>query len=476
VRDACAGHDESSRRQHIWASLRPDRIGLASIRLDSSALLFTLAASLVTSLLFGLAPAWQGSHAEVTSALKNGGAQPSGFSGIRVLTGKSALVVVELSLAVVLLVGAGLMIKSFGRLTATRSGVDPDNVLTVRISVPRAASAGGAALAFFSQLEKNVAGLPSVLSAGMSNCHALASGCMGTLIWFRDRPEVACGTEPLVGVHFVSPDYFRTMKVPLLQGRWFTEADRQGSAKVVLISDLAARRFWPGENPLGKPIGLGVNDFSARAEVVGIVGDVRYGQVDEPPKPDVYIPYLQSTPNTLVLFARTAGNPTALTQAVRQTVHSLNRDLPVYDIKKTMDKRISDTTARARFSAILLAVFAAIALALAAVGIYGVMSYLVTQRTREIGIRIALGARSEDVLWLVTRRGVALALAGIAFGIAGALASTRVLATLLYEVKPGDPATYIVIPVGLAVVALLASYIPARRATRVDPSLALRAD
>jgi len=209
--------------------------------------------------------------------------------------------------------------------------------------------------------------------------------------------------------------------------------------------------------------------------VIGVVGDVRYGQMDEPPQPDVYIPHLQSSRSSLVLFVRTAGNPAALTQAVEREVHALDKNLPVYDVK-TMNERIRDATSRARFSAVLLAVFAAIALVLAAVGIYGVMSYLVTQRTREIGIRIALGAGSADVLSLVVRRGATLALAGIAIGVAGALASTRVLATLLYEVKPGDPSTYIMIAAVLAAVALLASYIPARRASSVDPSSALRAE
>jgi len=437
-------------------------LGLTSIRLDTRALLFTFAIALATGVLFGLIPALQGSRGRL---------RPSGSGA---LTGKSALVVVEVALAVILLTGAGLMLKSFGRLVATRSGVDPDNVLTMRINLPESMFTTGST-AFFEPLEKRVAALPGVLSAGMSNCHALAGGCNGTVIWFRDRPPVPRGSEPSTGVHFVSPDYFKTMRIPLLRGRWFTAADRKGSPKVVVISDSAARRFWPGEDPIGRPIAVGQGGFNDRAEVIGVVGDVRYGQMDEPPQPDVYIPHLQSSRSSLVLFVRTAGNPAALTQAVEREVHALDKNLPVYDVK-TMNERIRDATSRARFSAVLLAVFAAIALVLAAVGIYGVMSYLVTQRTREIGIRIALGAGSADVLSLVVRRGATLALAGIAIGVAGALASTRVLATLLYEVKPGDPSTYITIAAVLAAVALLASYIPARRASSVDPSSALRAE
>jgi putative ABC transport system permease protein len=452
----------------------PTLLGLGSIRLDPRALLFTFGVALATGMLFGLLPAWQGSRAELTDALKAASAIPRGF-----LTGRSILVVAEVALSVVLLTGAGLMIKSFGRLIATRSGVDPENVLTVPINLPDTLASHGAShdgsTAFFSELEQRVAGLPGVTSAGMANCHALAGGCNGGIIWFRDRPPVPRGTEPSVGVLFVSPDYFKALKIPLPRGRWFTTADRQGAPKVVLISDAAARKFWPGENPVGKPIGVGQGGFGDRAEIVGIVGDVRYGQMDEAPKPDVYVSCLQSPRSSLVVFARTDGNPLALADAIRGQVQSLNRNVPIYDIK-TMTERIRESTAKARFSALLLAVFAAIALVLAAIGIYGVMSHLVTQRTREIGIRMALGARSVDVLKLVVRRGAALAGAGIAIGAVGALATTRALAALLYQVKPDDPETYVAIAAVLGAVALMASCLPARRATWVEPSQALRSE
>jgi putative ABC transport system permease protein len=448
-------------------------IGFNSIRLDASALMFTFGIALLTGFLFGLVPAIQASRADMTNELKSGGSQAAGLGGIRALTSKSILVVAEVALALVLLVGSGLMIKSFGRLLATRSGVDPEALLTLRINLPALQYNREASTAFFKDLETRISGLPGVLSVGMSNCHPLAGGCNGTLIWFRDRPEVARGTEPLVGIHFVSPDYFKTLKIPLVRGRWFTPSDREGAPKVVLISDGAAKKFWPNEDPIGKPIGVGQGGFGDRAEVIGIVGDVRYGQMDEAPQPDVYISHLQSARNSLVVFARVAGNPIGLTQAVRETVRSLNKDLPVFDIK-SMHERISDSTSRARFSAALLAIFAGVALVLAAVGIYGVMSYAVTQRTREIGIRIALGAQPGNVLSLVLFRGLMLTLIGIAIGVVAALASTRVLTTLLYEVKPTDPATYVIIAAVLGAVALLATYIPARRATVVDPLTALR--
>ena len=283
----------------------------------------------------GLRPA-----ADVTDALKSAGARPSGFAGLRVLTGKSVLVVVEVALAVVLLAGAGLMIKSFGRLIATRSGIDPDNVLTVRLNLPLA-TPGAYVTAFFDQLEKRVAALPGVVSAGLSSCHALGGGCSTTIIWFRDRPPVQWGTEPGIGIHYASTNYFKTMKIPLLRGRWFAEADRRDSPKVVLISETAARRFWPSEDPIGKPIGVGQNGFDNHVEVIGIQGDVRYGQMDEPPKPEAYISFLQSSRPNMILSLRTAGSPTALTQAVEREVHALNKDLPVFDVK-TMNERIRD--------------------------------------------------------------------------------------------------------------------------------------
>jgi putative ABC transport system permease protein len=450
-------------------------IGLGSIRVDARALLFTFGAAMATGVLFGLLPALQASRPNLTDALKSGGARPSPLGGMRALTGKSVLVVTEVALALVLLAGAGLMIKSLGRLVATRTGVDPESVLTLRISLPPEQYAPQTFTSFFSDLETRVAALPGVLSAGLGNCYPLAGGCNMTVIWFRDRPPVTRGAEPPVGVHFVSPDYFKTLHIPLLRGRMFSRADRQGAPKVVLVNEAAARKFWPNEDPLGKPVGVGQGGFADRAEVIGVVGDVRYGQAGELPRPDVYISHLQSPRPILLVYARATGDPLALIEPVRREVRALNKDFPVFDVK-TLRDRIGQASARTRFSATLLALFASIALILAAVGIYGVMSFAVTQRTREIGIRIALGARPSDVLALVVRRGLLAALAGIALGLIAALAATRVLATLLYEVTPGDPVTYVVITLLLGAVALLATYIPARRATRVDAVIALRAE
>ncbi|HXA52803.1 MAG TPA: ABC transporter permease [Candidatus Acidoferrum sp.] len=443
-------------------------IGLTCIRLDISALLFTVAVALITGVLFGIAPALQGARAGASEALKSGGAKSTSFGA-----GRNILVISEIALAVVLLVGSGLMIKSFGRLMATRTGVDPDHVLTARVNLPRATDA--AVAAFYPDLEARLAKLPGVLFAGMANCFALAGGCNGTIMWFRDREEVAKGSEPLVGVHWATSSYFTTMHIPLLRGRLFTPADRKDAPKVVLINETAARKFWPGESPLGHIVGVGQGGFGDHAEVVGVVGDVRYGQMDELPQPDVYLPFQQSPRGGMMIYLRTAGDPAIAVAGLREQVHALNRDLPVFDIR-TMEERMRESTGKARFSATLLTVFAGIALLLSAVGIYGVMAYVVTQRTREIGIRMALGARPGDVLGLMLRRGAILAIAGVAIGTAGALGATRVLTTLLYEVRPNDAATYVAMAVLLLVVTIVASYVPARRAAAVDPSSALRSE
>ncbi|PYV10135.1 MAG: hypothetical protein DMG07_21690, partial [Acidobacteria bacterium] len=286
-------------------------IALGSVRLDGAALLFTAATALATGILFGLAPALAASRAELTDALKSGGLQAAGPGGARGFSGRSFLAAAEISLALVLLVGSGLMIKSFGRLLATRSGVDPENLLTSRVNLPAGQYGREASIEFFSQLETRAAALPGVVSAGMSNCPPLAGGCNGTLIWFRDRPEVSRGAEPSVGVHWVSPSYFRTMGIPLLRGRGFGPADRLGAPKVVLVNETAARRFWPNEDPIGKPIGVGQGGFGDRAEIVGVVGDVRYGTLEEVPNPDVYICHQQSARNSLILYVRGRTDPAA---------------------------------------------------------------------------------------------------------------------------------------------------------------------
>jgi putative ABC transport system permease protein len=444
-------------------------LALNSIHVDSSALLFTFAIATLAAVLFGLAPAWQAVRTEVTDALKKTDDQAVGLR----FRGKSILVVVEIALAFILLTGAGLAIKSLARLTSTPIGINAENLLTVRLGISPGATNQEGTINFFEQLEERIAAQPGVVSAALGTCHALAGGCSSTIISFRDRTEVPRGTEPPIGVLRVSPSYFTTMKIPLLRGRLFTNSDRRDAPKVAVISETTAQRYFPGEDPIGRPIGLGINGFAQRVEIIGVVGDVRHGQLDQPPIPDAYVSLLQAPQPSVYLFARSANNPIALTTVVRQQVAALNRDLPIYDVR-TMTNRVSNAAARARFSAILLGIFAMIAIALAAIGIYGVMSYMVRQRIREIGIRVALGARSQDVVRHEVCRAAVLISAGMLLGLGGALAATQILEGSLYEVKPHDPQTYVVIVVLLAAVALFASYVPARRASVVDPAITLR--
>jgi predicted permease len=307
---------------------------------------------------------------------------------------------------------------------------------------------------------------------GLSDCPPLNAGCNGTIIEFLDRPKVEPSSLPPIGVHWATPEWFATLNVPLERGRLFTPADRVGAPKVVLISRTAARKFWPNEDPIGKRVGVHQGGFGDGAEIIGIVGDVRQ-YVDSLPAPDVYISYYQGLRSAMMIFIRTTGDPASLGPAVRRAIREVAPRYPIYDMK-TLAARTAGATAQARFSSLLLALFAVVALSLAALGIYGVMSLAVTQRTREIGIRMALGADTGRVMRLVVGEGVALAAWGAALGLAGALLTTRVLRSLLFDVQPSDPMTYFAVIILLGAAACLASWIPARRATHVEPTQALR--
>ncbi len=445
---------------------------LSSIRIDGTALAFTLLVAAATAVLFGLVPAVRASRVAVSDALR-GGEDAERNRRIRPLAGRGVLVSLEIALTLVLLIAAGLTIKSLATLLGTNVGFDPRHVLTVRVSLPEEAYTPESSGPFFSELLTRVREIPGVTSAALGNCPPLAGGCNESTITFLDRPPVPEGQGPSVGVNFITPGYLDSLRVPLLRGRDFTPADRQGTPKVVLINETAARRLWPGEDPLGKRVGVTQGGFQDGAEVVGIVGDMRFVSAEEPPKPDVFISYHQTSRRSAMLYVRTAGDPQAIVGAVRRAVVSIDRSLPVYDVK-TMAERAAAATARTRYSATLLAVFAAIALVLAAVGVYGVTAYDVTQRTREIGIRMALGADRRAVLALILRQGLALTLAGTAFGLAVAYAATRGLQALLYGVAPTDPATFIAITVLMAAVVTAACVLPAGRAMRINPLVAIR--
>ncbi|HET9986017.1 MAG TPA: ABC transporter permease [Longimicrobiales bacterium] len=448
-------------------------VAFSSIRLDPTAFAFTAGLALATGVLFGLVPALQATHPSLVPALK-GGEWTRRERAPRGLTGRNALAVAEIALAVVLLAGSGVTLRSLARLVAVDPGFDPAHVLTMRLNLPAEGFSRDSMPGFYEQVVERLEAIPGAAGVALQDCPPLNGGCNGTMIDLRDRPPVPRGSGPVVGVHWVTPNWAPVMRVRLERGRTFEAGDRLGGRKVVLVSETAARRFWPGRDPIGRPVGVGQGGFwEDTAYVVGVVGDVRYNTLDSIPQADVYLPYAQSPRGRMMVLVRTAGDPLAVVGAARQALRELAPDVPVYDVR-TMEGRVADAAARARFSAVLLAIFAALALALATLGIYGVISYGVAQRTREIGIRVALGARRRDVVAAVVRGAFGLAAAGAALGVLGALAATRVLRSLLYGVAPSDPVAFVAAVALLAATGVLASWVPARRAASVQPVEALR--
>ena len=445
-------------------------VGFDSIRLDTRALVFAFGVTVVVGLLFGLLPALRATRADLTRDLKEGSTATRG--GRRVGASRRSLVVAEVALALVLLAGSGLMIRSLGNLLSVDPGFDSRNMLTLRLSVPAGDIAPDSMPGFYEQLQSTIAAVPGVQQVALSDCPPLNNGCNGTIMTFADRPQTSSGNA-MVGVHWVSPSWFATMRVPLRRGRLFSETDRLGTPKVVLINEAAARAYFRDEDPIGKKVAVYQGGFHTGAEVIGIVGDVRFGTIDSTARPDVYISYGQARVPRMMIFVRTAGDPWAAASSVRAAIRDFAPRNPLYDIR-AMHERVANASAQTRFSAVLLGFFAAVALSLAVMGIYGVMSFAVAQRTGEIGIRMALGAGRSRVLRLVIRDGALLAATGVLIGFVAALGATRVMRSLLFEVTTTDPWTYVGMAVILAAAALLASWIPARRAAGIDPMVALR--
>ena len=450
------------------------RVGLGLIGLDSATLLFAVTTAAVTSVLFGLVPAWRVSRRDLSVTMKAdaAGAVAPGSRGVTV---RNALMVAEMALALVLLTAGGLMLKSVARLQATELGFRPDSVLSVRLALPSPKYNPQRGGQFFEQLLARLDGQPELGAVGFGSCPPLAGGCNRTMATFPDRPPAPRGSNPSVGVLWASPRYFETLGIRLVQGRLFTDRDRAGQPKVVVVNETAAKAFWKNENPIGRRIAVGQGRFEDGAEVVGVVADVRYTAVEAAVSPDVYLPLLQSPRALGFLFVRSDAAPDTLVPRLRTEIQSLDPDLPMTDIK-LMDARFGDATWRQRSSAWLLGTFALLALVLAALGLYGVMAQGVEQRRREIGVRLALGAARGDILRLIIGRALVLALAGIVVGVVLAVPSMRLLTALLYQVRPGDPWVFAALALVLFVVTLFAGYIPARRATRVDPLVTLRAE
>ena len=459
---------------YVVRSMNPGNIPrLEDIEINGAVLAFTFGVSLGTGILFGLAPVWRAVKVDLNTSLKAGGRSGQSDGGLRVRRHRlrGLLVVSELALSLMLLIGAGLLVRSFVRLQSVPPGFTTDHVLTMQVAANGAKYRKDKAVAqFYQEFERRVARLPGVKAEGVVSVLPLT----GSVGWGGINVEGYApppGQELQVDLRVASTDYFRTMEIPLRMGRYFSEHDTAEMPQVVVIEEKFAQRFWPHGDAIGKH--LWFDDPKKPYTIVGVVGTVKQYGLETDGKIATYFPQQQDPSNQMYLVARTSSDAAALAGAVVREIHAVDPDVAVYGIR-TMQDRLYDSLARQRFSSTMLGAFAAFALVLAAVGIYGVMSYLVTQSTHDIGVRVALGAQPGNIVGLVVRQGMELAAIGILVGLAGAAALTRVMASLLFGVSATDALTFSAVAALLAAVAFVATVIPARRATRVDPMVALR--
>ena len=440
------------------------------IGIDGRVLAFTILVSLVTALLFGVIPAIRASKTDLQVALKEGGrGSTANRQRLRVL-----LVVADVALSLVLLIGAGLLIKSFARLRNVSPGFQAQGLLTMQVSLPAFKYREANQIkGFFEATLQGMKAIPSVQAAGAISDLPLSGSVHSGSFNIEGRPAPP-GDELHADIRSATPEYFQTMQIPLLKGRFFTEQDTREASPVAIIDETLAQHYFPSEDPLGKRVEFQPGKPIWR-EIVGVVGRVKHKALDVEFKDKLYSPHAQVSYSTMFLVVRTPNDPMSLVSAVRESVRAVDKDQPVYKVT-AMEQLLADSLGQRRLSVMLFGLFAAVAMVLAAVGLFGVISYSVTQRTNEIGIRMALGAERGDILKMVIGQGLALTLAGVGFGLAGAFALTRVMSSLLFDVTPTDPVTFVVVPLLLAAAALAACLVPARRATRVDPMLALRCE
>jgi predicted permease len=447
---------------------------LDQVSLDFTVVAMTMGLSLATGLLFGLVPAIVSSRA-VNEALREGGRHGGGPRARRVL---GALVAAEVALSLVLLTGAGLLIRSFARLSSINPGFRAEGLLTVRVQVPGVRyDSPERSSGFYSDVLTRIAALPGVESAAGVTFLPMGGGGIGTSFWRTDRPTPGPGQAPSTDVRPITPGFFRTMGIRQVMGRDFAAFDRTDSPAVAIVNETLVRQYLSDGDPIGKRLHVNAGQTPDRLdyEVVGVVGDIKLSALDTEVRPTVYVPHTQLAMGVMTFVARTTMDPLSLVRGVGDEVHAVDPQLPLAGVQ-TMDQVVDSTLARPRIVTVLLATFAVMALALAAVGVYGVMAYSVAQRTQEIGVRMALGATPESLFELILGQALRLVGVGVVAGLAVAAAVTRVLSTMLYETTPLDPATFAVTAIVLTVVATLASFIPARRGTRITPVEALRAE
>jgi predicted permease len=457
---------------HALVSVDPSILPRATeISLDMRAVAFTAAIGILTGILFGLAPALQMARADLHSALREGGRGNS--VGFQRNSLRSVLVTGEVALALVLLSGAGLLMRSFYRLQSVDPGFDSHGVLTFRTNLPEAKyPKDPQQFAFYERALENIRALPGVTSAGAASIFPLAGGDMFLTLTLVGRPPKPPGQDDSAMYYSVTPGYFETLRIPLKAGRYFSNADTANGPRVAVISEEMARKFYPNQNPIGQRIIMG-GPGNKPSEIVGIVGDVRHEDLESKIPVVVYETESQSTFESMYFGVRTTGNPESLISGIRAAIRNLDSELPL-DAVGTVDTLVETSLSQRRFAMLLMAIFAGLAMALAMVGIYGVLSYSVTQATQEIGIRLALGAQPGDVMRLVLRYGGLLIGVGVVVGIGAAMLAGRLLATQLFEVRPTDPVTYAAVAGALALTGLVACLVPAWRAMRVDPIIALR--
>jgi putative ABC transport system permease protein len=449
---------------------------LEEVQINGRVLVFNLAVSVLTALLFSLVPVFKASRPDINEVLKAGAKNATSRGALRLW--RDSLVVTEVALGLVLLIGAGLMIRSFAMLVNVNPGFDPQNILTGQISLTRKVyEKPEERIRYVNQTLERLKALPGVESAAFVAPMPFSGGNVGGDFRIEGHPKPEPGEEPLANVRSVTAQYFQAIRIPLRKGRYFTEKDQGGGIGAAIINETLAARYFPNEDPLGKRISnIGANQNEGdpeQWEIVGVIGDVHHSSLTKAATPELYLPYQQNSWSWGNFFARTTNDPASLIKSFTDEIRSGDRTVPVTNVQP-LTKAISDTVAEARFYTFCFALFGATGLILTLTGIYGVISYTVSQRTQEIGIRMALGAQAGDVLKLVIRQGLVLTLIGIGLGLLGALGVTRLLETLLFRVSPTDPLTFGVIAVLLTVVALMACFVPARRATKVDPMIALR--